>query len=124
MHVHIQGSAERLAELGTTPEAVFDTVEKVVPPLTGASLVLVIYLVSGPGWDAVCHHSWFRPEDLHNGTLPGLPPRFLLIRVAMGQNTYPHQSVDAYGWEWHFETFLDHLAAVLSHEVYHYTQPS
>ena len=122
MHVHIQGDDQALARLGTTPAAVFDVVERVVGG-SGASLMLLIYLVPGPGWDAVCHHRWFRPEDLHNGTVPALPDRFRVIRVAMGQNTYPHESIDAYGWQWYFGTFLDHLAAVVAHEMYHSTQP-
>jgi hypothetical protein len=123
MHVHIHGSAERLAALGTSADAVFDTVARVVGG-SGASLVMVISLVDDQGWAGECHMSWFRPEDLHQGESPCLPARFRLIQIAMGQNDYPYQARDDYGWQWRFATFMDHLAAVVAHELYHYTQPS
>src|SRR5215510_1820188 len=122
MHVHIQGSEEQLAELGTTPQAVFNTVETIVGA-AGTWLVVVVYLLDSSGWAGETHHSWFRREDLHHGELPRLPDRFRLIQIAMGQNTYPYEAPDDYGWCWHFQSFLDHLAAVLEYELCHYTQP-
>src|SRR5262245_13333298 len=123
MHIHIQcADAQTLARLGTTAEAMYDGVSTVGGG-SGTQLVIIIYVLDGSGWAAECHHSWFGPEHIHNGTVPGLPARFRLITVAMGMNTYPYESVDDYGWQWRFETFADHLAAVLAHELYHFTQP-
>jgi hypothetical protein len=121
MYVHIQGT-EALARLGTTPDQACDVIGRVVNG-SGSQLVLVLYLVTGSGWAGECHFSVFTPQTLHRGELPHLPDWFRLIQIAMGQNTYPYVASDAYDWQWRFETFLDHLAAVTAHEFYHYTQP-
>jgi hypothetical protein len=122
VHIHIQGT-EALARWGVSPDDVCDVIARIVNG-AGSQLVVVLYVLPGSGWSGECHYSWFRPEGLHRGELPRLPDRFRLIQIAMGENTYPYEAPDAFGWHWRFETFLDHLAAVTAHEVFHLCQPS
>src|SRR5215831_18805591 len=123
MHIHVFGADEpTCARLDTTEEQIRDVVTRVIGR-SGSDLVVLIYFVQGAGWDAEYRHGWVRASDVHRGTVPGLPPRFLLIRVALGENAYPYESIDDYGWTWRHATVLDHLAAVVAHELYHHTQP-
>jgi hypothetical protein len=125
VHVHIRADEESLASLHVTVDEMFDVVGQVVNGSdSGSPLVVAIYLMDGSGWAGETHFSLFTPATLHNGEMRNLPPTFRLIQIALGQNDYPYQARDDYGWQWRFATFLDHLAAVVAHELYHYTQPS
>src|SRR5262249_26009535 len=125
MHVHVQcADAEQLARLHTSEEAIFELVEQVIGP-AGASLVVRITLARGRGWDAQCYYSWFTPAHIEEEERPSeLPSYFRLIEARVGEHPYPLTTVDDYGWTWYFPSFLDHLAVVIAHELYHYTQPS
>src|SRR5262249_19894873 len=69
--------------------------------------------------------SWFTPAHIEEEERPSeLPSYFRLIEARVGEHPYPLTTVDDYGWTWYFPSFLDHLAVVIAHELYHYTQPS
>jgi len=116
---------EALERWHISKAAVWEVVSHVVGEKAGRSLVVLIYLTGGTGCSGEYLPGWRTPEDVHRGTVKGLSPRFLLIRIALGtDNTYPYATHDDYGWSWRFATVLDHLALVVSHENYHRCQPS
>ncbi len=57
---------------------------------------------------------WGLPSDL--------PQQFKLIRIRLdGRNhLFPRTEKDIYGWEFHYPTFLDHLASLFAHELHHF----
>src|SRR5215471_18932108 len=114
MHIHLQCADDQaLARLSTTQEAVCEVVKQIVGE-SGERLVLLIRLVDDPGWSAECFYSVFTPEDLHEEERPGaLPSQCRLMRMTIGEHTYPLTTIDDYAWTWYFETFLDHLAVVV-----------
>ena len=125
MHVHLFGAdAQTCARWHTCAEAIREVITRVVGG-SGERLVVLVSLVDGVRWAAECHHGWFTPADVHRGQVSGLPPHFHLIELAFGVAGGPYlwQTRDDYGWVWRFGSFVDHLAAVMSHELYHYTQP-
>ena len=126
MHISLQGATPgRLASLGTSKTEIHEVIERVVDKEAARDLALILSLRPGVGWTAVCHPGYLTPQDVHNGTVPGLPQHFRLIRIAMGtKNTYPFTGRDAYGWQWAFGTVADHLAEVLAHECYHLRRPA
>jgi hypothetical protein len=116
---------EACARLGTSAAAVREVCWRVVPARTGRHLTLLLYALEGTGAHGEYVPGWWTPQDIHGGTVPGLPARSLVIRVGLGcDNTYPHATHDAYGWAWRFQGVLDQLALLIAHELYHLSQPS
>ncbi|OVE79061.1 hypothetical protein BVY01_03560 [bacterium I07] len=100
-----------------------------------ASLVVALYLLRGTGQNrgtAYVRH-WlgrnrFYPRGgkwsfIRQWPVPeNLPDRFKLIRMRLDANPklYPHQELDMYGWQFHYQRFSDHLATLFAHELHHY----
>jgi hypothetical protein len=114
-------------------ESLRTVMDRVASGTDTADLVIGIYVTRGHGNRGTAYvRRWMTPRDFTTGRghwsitqswrMPeDLPDRFKLIRLKMGDpSAYPLRERDIYGWEWHYPSFEDHLAALFSHELHHY----
>ena len=98
-------------------------------------LVVGVYLVEGKTWagGTAYARTWLTPTSFttrrgnwkitsQHATPDDLPSRFKLIRLLpiAHYRPYPRIQKDGYGWQFRYDTFLDHLALLFAHELHHF----
>jgi len=120
---------------GSYSKDIFHTLEKVAQNTNTEDLVVAIFLTSeNDKYRGTAYvRKWMVPEDfiavrgkwsfIQKWDLPkDLPDRYKLIRLSLNanQNNYPKNEIDVYGWQFSYDTFLDHIALLFSHELHHF----
>jgi len=133
MRLYVFAEKGALAKTGGGEERIREILERIAEGTDTTNLVVAVYLRSrlgdweahslteliGPGDFLSVRGEWDFVEDF--ATPPGLPDRFLLVRIILGmRRRYPAAETDIYGWELTFEGFEDHLAHTFAHELHHF----
>ncbi|MDZ7261041.1 MAG: hypothetical protein ONB05_02835 [candidate division KSB1 bacterium] len=135
MKIYVFAEKNYLAQIGITEPEIRQTLKRVAEGTDTTDLVVSLYLLPCNNWfgGTAYVQAWNTPRKFFNtrgkwaiikrfGLPADLPERFKLIRLLMDGNSvpYPQYQQDSYGWKYHYETFLDHLAILFAHELHHF----
>ena len=119
---------------GVDLEKIKHILETVAGDTETRDLVLAIYFLKKSPWiGGTYFRNWMMPEDFVTGRgrwnitkkfppTNQLPDKYKLIRLLfdLRMNTYPLTQNDRYGWVFKYESFADHLAFLMAHELHHF----
>lgn len=135
MKTYVFSERDILKRSNITETDIRNTLHQVAEETDTDELVVSIYVIKKNSWAGGTAYAkeWMTPESFRTQRgrwkitgyfdIPrDLPRRFKLIRLLpLGCfQPYPKIQKDNYGWEYRYETFMDHLALLFAHELHHY----
>ncbi len=134
MKVHIFSDENPSRYFEIDLDQIKHVVETVARDTEAGDLVLAIYFLKKSPWiGGTYFRNWMEPADFITGRgrwnitkkfqhSIQLPVKYKLIRLLfdLRMNTYPLTQNDRYGWIIKYESFSDHLAFLLAHELHHF----
>lgn len=135
MKIYTFSEPNLLSQINTTTVDIQNTLHRISDGTDTSELVVSTYLIETNSWAGGTAYAktWLTPDFF--STRRGkwkitsffevptdLPGKFKLIRLLpIGKfRSYPRIQKDGYGWEFRYETFIDHLATLFAHELHHY----
>ncbi len=135
MKIYIYSDTSFKRCVGVNSEQMTDVIERISATTDTDGLINSIYLINQNSMSGGIAYvrNWRSPAQFVSSRgrwkftkkfpLPDdLPDQFKLIRLLFGLKklTYPLQQQDCYGWDLHYQSFLDHFAFLFAHELHHF----
>lgn len=135
MKIYLFSDQKFFQQSGLNQKEILHTLNAVAQSTNTRNLVLALYLIRGTHQNRGTAYvrTWMTPDNFlakrgkwtfarRWGKPSDLPQRFKLIKIRLDGNrrSFPRTEKDNYGWEFRYDTFLDHLATLFAHELHHF----